>query len=83
MIDWCGQNIYWCDATSQRIEVARLDGSSRRVLIWQGLKKPKSLALDPKRGYDHFKNILILVQASSMSEVKCIPRHAIDVRQAP
>lgn len=50
-IDWSGQNIYWTDTTTQRIEVARLDGSSRRTLIWQGLKKPKSIALDPKKGY--------------------------------
>ncbi|KOB75178.1 Low-density lipoprotein receptor-related protein 6 [Operophtera brumata] len=49
-IDWSGQNIYWTDSATQRIEVARLDGSSRRALIWQGLKKPKSIVLDYKKG---------------------------------
>lgn len=49
-IDWSAQNIYWTDTAAQRIEVARLDGSSRRTLLWQGLKKPKSIVLDPKKG---------------------------------
>ncbi|XP_073967199.1 low-density lipoprotein receptor-related protein 6-like [Choristoneura fumiferana] len=56
-IDWSGQNIYWTDTTTQRIEVARLDGSSRRTLIWQGLKKPKSIALDPKKGYMYWSEL--------------------------
>lgn len=49
-IDWSSHNIYWTDGATQRIEVSRLDGSSHRTLIWQGLKKPKSIVLDPKKG---------------------------------
>ncbi|XP_028025930.1 low-density lipoprotein receptor-related protein 6 [Bombyx mandarina] len=56
-IDWSGQNIYWTDTTTQRIEVSRLDGSSRRAIIWQGLKKPKSLVLDPKKGYMYWSEL--------------------------
>ncbi|VVC89823.1 unnamed protein product, partial [Leptidea sinapis] len=56
-IDWSGQNIYWTDTTAQRIEVSRLDGSSRRTLIWQGLKKPKSIALDPRRGLMYWSEL--------------------------
>ncbi|XP_037297388.1 LOW QUALITY PROTEIN: low-density lipoprotein receptor-related protein 6-like [Manduca sexta] len=56
-IDWAGQNIYWTDTATQRIEVARLDGSSRRALIWQGLKKPKSIVLDPKKGYMYWSEL--------------------------
>ncbi|XP_013174926.1 PREDICTED: low-density lipoprotein receptor-related protein 6 [Papilio xuthus] len=56
-IDWSAQNIYWTDTSSQRIEVARLDGSSRRALIWQGLKKPKSIVLDPKKGYMYWSEL--------------------------
>ncbi|KAJ2950571.1 hypothetical protein O0L34_g8817 [Tuta absoluta] len=56
-IDWSGENIYWTDTTTQRIEVARLDGSSRRTLIWQGLKKPKSIALDPRKGYMYWSEL--------------------------
>ncbi|XP_047545765.1 low-density lipoprotein receptor-related protein 6 [Vanessa atalanta] len=56
-IDWSGQNIYWTDSATQRIEVARLDGSSRRTLIWQGLKKPKSIVLDPRKGYMYWSEL--------------------------
>ncbi|GBP07556.1 Low-density lipoprotein receptor-related protein 6 [Eumeta japonica] len=56
-IDWPGQNIFWTDTSAQRIEVARLDGSSRRTLIWQGLKKPKSIILDPKKGFMYWSEL--------------------------
>ncbi|XP_059051324.1 low-density lipoprotein receptor-related protein 6 [Achroia grisella] len=56
-IDWSGHNIYWTDTALQRIEVARLDGSSRRTLIWQGLKKPKSITLDPKKGFMYWSDL--------------------------
>ncbi|KAJ0179555.1 hypothetical protein K1T71_005267 [Dendrolimus kikuchii] len=56
-IDWSGHNIYWTDTAMQRIEVSRLDGSSRRALIWQGLKKPKSITLDPKKGYMYWSEL--------------------------
>lgn len=49
-IDWLGHNIYWADSETKRIEVARLDGSSRRVLIWETLGHPKALVLDPVHG---------------------------------
>ncbi|XP_072942283.1 low-density lipoprotein receptor-related protein 6 [Epargyreus clarus] len=67
-IDWSGQNIYWTDTAAQRIEVARLDGSSRRALIWQGLKKPKSIVLDPRKGYMYWSEL----------GSKCIKRAAMD-----
>lgn len=56
-VDWSGQNIYWTEAVTQRIEVSRLDGSSRRSLIWQGLKKPMRIVLDPKKGYMYWSEI--------------------------
>ncbi|XP_060800869.1 low-density lipoprotein receptor-related protein 6 [Amyelois transitella] len=56
-IDESAQNIYWTDTATQRIEVARLDGSSRRTLIWQTLKKPKSIALDPRKGFMYWSEL--------------------------
>ncbi|XP_032511733.2 low-density lipoprotein receptor-related protein 6 [Danaus plexippus] len=56
-IDWSAQNIYWTDTAAHRIEVARLDGSSRRAIMWQGLKKPKSIALDPRKGYMYWSEL--------------------------
>ena len=49
-VDWVAHNIYWVDSDTNRIEVARLDGSSRRVLVWQNLSHPRALALDPPNG---------------------------------
>jgi len=49
-VDWLGHNIYWADSGTNRIEVARLDGTNRRVLIWENLSHPRSLALDPANG---------------------------------
>jgi low density lipoprotein receptor-related protein 5/6 len=50
-VDWVAHNLYWADTGSKKIEVARLDGSSRKVLFWQGVEEPRSLALDPTEGY--------------------------------
>ena len=49
-VDWLAHNIYFSDTMSHRIEVARLDGSSRKVLLWKDLETPRSIALDPMEG---------------------------------
>lgn len=49
-IDWIANNIYWTDNEHKVVEVARLDGSSRKVLI-SGLVEPRALALFPRKGY--------------------------------
>ncbi|XP_028028555.1 low-density lipoprotein receptor-related protein 4-like [Bombyx mandarina] len=49
-VDWIANNIYWTDNEHKVIEVARLDGSSRKVLI-TGLTEPRALALFPAKGY--------------------------------
>lgn len=70
-LDWCGRNLYWID-TSSRIEVLKLDGSSRRTLIWQGLRKPRSIVLDPLKGYIFFlymtdKFFVVIIQNFAFS----------------
>ncbi|KAI4889841.1 hypothetical protein NFI96_010472 [Prochilodus magdalenae] len=50
-VDWMGRNIYWADTGTNRIEVARLDGHYRQVLVCKDLDNPRSLALDPANGY--------------------------------
>ncbi|XP_032496890.1 low-density lipoprotein receptor-related protein 5 isoform X5 [Phocoena sinus] len=50
-VDWMGKNLYWADTGTNRIEVARLDGQFRQVLVWRDLDNPRSLALDPTKGY--------------------------------
>lgn len=49
-VDWIGGNLYWCDSGTKRIEVSRLDGTMRKVLLWNDIKNPKNLLLDPKKG---------------------------------
>ena len=49
-IDWVANNIYWTDMKKKRIEVARLDGSSRKVLVWRNLDSPHAIAVDPPSG---------------------------------
>lgn len=49
-VDWVARNIYWVDTVANRIEVAKLDGTSRRVLVWNDLENPRSIALDPSEG---------------------------------
>ncbi|XP_049539126.1 low-density lipoprotein receptor-related protein 1B [Anopheles darlingi] len=50
-VDWVGRNLYWCDKGHDTIEVSRLDGRYRRVIIDRDLQKPRAIALDPYRRY--------------------------------
>lgn len=52
-VDWIGDNIYWCDEKRNIIEVARLNGSSRYVVISYA-NKPKAIAIDPVAGFIFF-----------------------------
>uniref|UniRef100_A0A3Q1CIR2 EGF-like domain-containing protein n=1 Tax=Amphiprion ocellaris TaxID=80972 RepID=A0A3Q1CIR2_AMPOC len=44
-------NIYWTDQGFDVIEVARLNGSFRYVVISQGLDKPRAITVHPEKGY--------------------------------
>ncbi|CAH1393043.1 unnamed protein product [Nezara viridula] len=50
-VDWVGRNLYWCDKESDTIEVSKLDGSYRKILIKTGLSEPRAIALLPQEGY--------------------------------
>ena len=49
-VDWVGRNLYWTDKGMDRIEMARLNGSSRHILISEGLQEPRAIVLDPLEG---------------------------------
>ena len=49
-VDWIARNLYWTDTGSNRIEVSRLDGSARKVLVSDGLDQPRAIVLDPVNG---------------------------------
>jgi len=49
-VDWLADNIYWTDTAKNLIEVCRIDGSSRKVVLSK-LKEPRSIAVFPRKGY--------------------------------
>ncbi|XP_052873130.1 low-density lipoprotein receptor-related protein 6 [Anopheles cruzii] len=50
-VDWLARNLYWTDTGTDRIQVCRLDGSFRRVLIYDNLVEPRAIALAPTLGW--------------------------------
>lgn len=50
-IDWIAENIYWTSQKTKLIEVARLNGSYRYVLIHENLDNPRAIVIDPRVGY--------------------------------
>lgn len=59
-VDWIADNIYWTDAGRKVLEVARLDGSSRKIVVQDGLDEPRALAMFPHKGYIKY-NIFLLI----------------------
>lgn len=49
-VDWIANNLYWCDEKRNIIEVSRLNGTLRYVVI-SYVNKPKAIAVDPISGY--------------------------------
>lgn len=47
-VDWVGRNLYWTDYILETIEVAKLDGSHRAVLLSENVTNPRGLVLDPR-----------------------------------
>lgn len=50
-VDWLARNLYWTNTQLDRIEVSRLDGSSRRVIINDNLHEPRAIAVAPTLGW--------------------------------
>ena len=53
-VDWLAHNIYWTDYHRNTIEMARVNGSSRLIIVYKNLYEPKSLVLDPAQGWVGF-----------------------------
>ena len=49
-VDWIARNLYWTDQGTKRIEVSRLNGTSRLVLVADDLEEPRAITLDPVTG---------------------------------
>lgn len=64
-VDWVARNLYWTDAGTDRIQISRLDGSSRRVIIADELQEPRAIVLDPTAG---LVPVPVLYQSISLVE---------------
>lgn len=49
-IDHLGRTMFWTDSVKDRIEVASLDGSQRRVIIDSDLVNPRAIITDSPNG---------------------------------
>lgn len=49
-VDEVNRKLYWTDAGRSSLEVAELDGSHRKVLIWTTMDKPRGLVLSHSTG---------------------------------
>lgn len=49
-VDWIHDKLFWTDAGTHRIEVSNLDGTYRKVVIWEGLEKPRAIVAHPGKG---------------------------------
>ncbi|GLH07804.1 Vitellogenin receptor, partial [Gryllus bimaculatus] len=49
-VDWVAGNIYWTDPKYNVIEMARLNGSSRYVVVAGDMDRPAAIVLDPVVG---------------------------------
>ena len=49
-VEWVARNLYWTDTGTDRIEVSRLDGSSRKIVISEDLEEPRAITLYPTLG---------------------------------
>ncbi|KAK7065937.1 Low-density lipoprotein receptor-related protein 4, partial [Halocaridina rubra] len=50
-VDWVADNLYWTDAGRKVVEISRLNGSSRKVIIKSQLLEPRAIAVFPSEGY--------------------------------
>ncbi|KAL1116301.1 hypothetical protein AAG570_005796, partial [Ranatra chinensis] len=49
-VDWLANNLYWTDSEQKTLEVARIDGRGRKIIIPM-MEEPRSVAVYPQRGY--------------------------------
>lgn len=49
-VDWLGRNLYWTDADKKEVAVAKLNGSSKKVLFSEGVSRPRAIVLHPVKG---------------------------------
>ncbi|XP_022787835.1 uncharacterized protein LOC111327815 isoform X2 [Stylophora pistillata] len=93
-IDWIDKDIFWTDTTNNRIEMAKVDGSDRKILFDRGIDRPRGIAVDFVNGYIFWtewgsnpkieratldgKERVTIVEASSSSPLKWVNGVIVD-----
>ena len=49
-IDWISKDIFWTDTRNNRIEMAKVDGSDRKILFDRDIDEPRGIAVDSING---------------------------------
>ncbi|XP_046995596.1 low-density lipoprotein receptor-related protein 2 [Schistocerca americana] len=52
-VDWVGRKLYWLDRHSKNLDVAELDGRSRKTIM-SGIADPRAVVVHPGIGYLYF-----------------------------
>ena len=68
-VDWIADNLYWTDADTNKVEVARLDGRYRRVVVSSNLQQPRAIALYPQNGYAYCNNEALRGTSMRLSKI--------------
>ena len=50
-VDVAGRNLFWTSTSYNTIEVSKLDGSFRKILVWRNLDEPRDIIVDSEGGY--------------------------------
>ncbi len=50
-VDWVSRLIFWTDSSLKRLEVAKLDGSLRKILLDKNIQNPRGIAVNPELGF--------------------------------
>ena len=67
-VDWVSNKLYWTDYKARVIEVAELDGTSRKKLFSTSLDRPKAIVLDPIARYVLELKLNLYVSVSLLCE---------------
>ena len=55
-VDVNGRNLFWTDTDTKRIEMIRLDGTYRRIIISHDLDAPRDISLDTVNGWIYWSD---------------------------
>lgn len=66
-VDWVGRNLYWTDYVLETIEVSKLDGTHRTVLVSENVTNPRGLVLDPRE-----RSVCFQFVCKLMSGILCL-----------